>query len=102
MKRTKYARRKRDLAYMAWIRSLACVCCGTRSYVEAAHVGPKAFGQKCPDRQTLPLCRTHHRIGRDSVHVLGRKFWTIWNLDRDQLIRELNDAYETQVLRRAS
>jgi len=93
-KRSKYARRKRDLLYMAWIRTLPCICCGSRLFVEAAHVGDRAFGQKCPDTETLPLCRKHHRLGPQSHHHLGKRFWLVWNLNRDHLIARLNANYE--------
>ena len=94
MKRSKYARRKRDLQYMAWIRTLPCICCGSRMLVEAVHVGDRSLGQKCPDSQTIPLCAFHHRTGPYSHHRLGRKFWRFWNVDRDRLIARLIANYE--------
>ena len=91
---SKYARRPRDRAYLTWIRSLPCFLCGTRFRVEAAHVGPRAFGQKCPDREVLPICRWDHRIGPHSHHKLGRKFWMFWKLDKEQLIQKFNEQFE--------
>ena len=90
------ATRKRvgkDQDYLAWIHTLACVCCGSKR-VEAAHVGDRGLSQKCPDRQTIPLCVAHHRIGPTASHVLGKKFFGYWKIDRDALIDRLNQQYE--------
>jgi hypothetical protein len=122
-KRERRARRKtngkwplRDAKYLAWIRKLPCVCCwpktwrsgeipellergwkfrdrGKDSPSEAAHVGERGMGQKCSDRETIPLCSTHHRLGRDAVHRIGWRFWRYHALDRDALIAELNQLY---------
>jgi hypothetical protein len=62
--------------------------------IEAAHVGERGLGQKCPDRQTLPLCIEHHTAGPHSHHKLGRGFWSFWKLDRYELIAEFNARYE--------
>lgn len=106
--------RRVDPAYLVWIRTLACVCClrnqrvldqavpgffnlNQASKTEAAHVGPRGLGQKCSDRQTVPLCALdHHRQGPESVHVLGKGFWNYHGLDRDAIIAELNGRYEEE------
>jgi len=92
---------RRDSEYLRWIRTLPCILCSTwrlptlsnRGPVEAAHVGERGLGQKCPDNQTLPLCCWHHRTGPHSVHVLGRKFWQYWKLDRYELIAETQKRF---------
>lgn len=91
----------RDIVYLAWLRTMPCVVCWTyriRSLrfatVEAAHVGERGIGQKCSDREALPLCTHHHRTGPQSHHVLGRKFWEFWHLDRFLLIRNHNECFE--------
>lgn len=98
--------RKLDEPYLRWLRSLSCVVCGLRKgrsswpHVEAAHVGPRGLGIKCHDREALPLCVWHHTAGPESAHVLQRKFWQHWGLDRFGLIAEYNERYrqETQWL----
>lgn len=85
-----------DESYLRWIRRQACVCCGTRRYVEAAHVGLRGHGQKCSDYETLPLCAAHHWNGPECHHVLQKEFWTHWNLDRHKLIEELNERYRQE------
>ncbi len=62
VRKSKYARRQRDHAYFAWIRSLPCLVCG-RIPSEAAHLGTRSFGQKCSDRHSGPLCAWDHRLG---------------------------------------
>jgi hypothetical protein len=89
VRKSKYARRPRDRAYLAWIRSLPCLICGRRP-AEAAHLGIRPFGQKCSDRDTGPLCAWDHRIGPHSHHRLGTRFWEHYGLDRATLIHDLN------------
>ncbi len=93
VRKSKYARRRRHRAYLAWIRSLPCLLCGGGP-AEAAHLGTRAFGQKCSDRETGPLCAWDHRVGPHSHHALGRRFWEHHGLDRDTLIRTLNERYD--------
>lgn len=95
---------RRDPAYLRWIRKLPCVVCaawalkisGYYGWTEAAHVGERGLGQKCADTEALPLCVWHHRMGPKSVHVLGRKFWEFWKLDRYQLIAKHNQRFQKQ------
>ena len=95
VRKSKYARRRRDRDYLAWIRSLPCLICGSRRS-EAAHLGARAFGQKCSDRETGPLCAWDHRLGPRAQHALGRMFWQHHGIDPARLIRELNDAYQAR------
>jgi hypothetical protein len=93
-----------DRAYLAWIRTLQCVCC-EREFIgywfgmqrsqrtEAAHVGQRGISQKSSDREAIPLCAQHHRLGKDSHHVLGKRFWEHHGLDRFELLEHLNRAY---------
>jgi hypothetical protein len=100
--------RKPDTEYLEFIRSLPCVVCADewctglipkrsigierilfrhqKAATEAAHVGSRGLGQKSNDRETIPLCRYHHRIGRQSHHKLQKEFWTTHNLNRAELI----------------
>lgn len=78
---------------------MICTRCAARSpwpKVEAAHVGLRGLGIRCPDRQAIPLCMWHHTMGPESHHVLGRKFWDRWELDRWELIAEFNERYEKE------
>jgi hypothetical protein len=92
----KYANRPRDRAYMSWIATLPCAVCGVQP-VDVAHVGDRAFGQKCPDRQTIPLCRAHHLEGPAAAHVLGKKFWQHHGLNRDEHLASLERAYRVKI-----
>jgi hypothetical protein len=76
----KYARRERDLAYMKLVKTLPCavsatptrwtriapaLCTLCTGEVQADHAGSRAMGRKCPDDETIPLCRKHHRERTD-------------------------------------
>ena len=79
---SKYARRPRDLDYLAWVRTRPCavrdllvlnamlgipfstnVCTAP---VEAHHAGRRGLGQKADDNTAIPLCRRHHRELHDA------------------------------------
>ena len=99
MARSRRSKGLKDKAYLAFIGSLACLCCKrwdtpqvTRT--EVAHVGERGLSQKCSDRETIPLCGCHHRTGNTSHHRLGKLFWEHHKLDRDSIIAALNQEYE--------
>ena len=104
-KRSKPRRgRVRDPKYLAWIRTLPCILsacehcrCFICAPIEAAHVGERGLGQKCSDRETVPLCAAHHRLDRHSHHRLGHIFWTFHGLTRDAIIADLNARYEREM-----
>ena len=91
-----------DPAYLAWIRQRLCLICGRRwdyhgrGPVEAHHAGDHGMAQRAPDRTAVPLCPGHHRLDRDSAHVLGKQFWDHHGLVRDPIIRRLNAAYDAE------
>lgn len=81
----------RDPRYLAWIRTLPCVVCGTTRGIEASHTGPHGLGQKSPDSSVIPLCYQHHRTGPNSYHKLGaRRFAQVHDLDIRAIVRRLN------------
>lgn len=86
-----------DNRYRAWIRRQPCACCGSTRYIECAHVGFRGYGQKCSDYETLPLCPAHHVQGPESHHVLQKKFWSTWGLNRTRLIAEYNQKYQQEI-----
>jgi len=88
--------RVHDEEYLAWIRKQPCICCGTRRYVEAAHVGMRGLGMKCSDYEALPLCPAHHVQGPESQHVLQKRFWPHWGLDRLKLIAGFARRHEKE------
>lgn len=92
----------KDPAYLDFIRTKPCICCsawwnfhGQTTPTEAAHVGDRGLGQKCSDREAIPLCERHHRTGPLAHHKLGKKFWAYHSLDRNAIIAQLNKEYET-------
>jgi hypothetical protein len=68
----------------------------THGATEAAYVGKRGLSQKCPDREAIPLCKWHHTEGPESPHRLGKRFWSVWGIDRDELVRQLQERYEKE------
>lgn len=98
----------KDPAYLRWLHTLPCVCCEAwkgrepfrchalqLSPTEAAHVGTRGLSQKCPDREAIPLCADCHRLGKYSLHSMGVKFWFHHDLFKDQIVKELNELYDS-------
>ena len=84
-------RPRRSREYLAWIRTLPCVVCGSTRYIEASHTGPHGLGQKSSDYSVIPLCIKHHRTGNDSYHKLGpRKFCEVHGVDIRGIVSRLN------------
>lgn len=88
----------RDARYGAWIRTLACVACGRRSQVEAAHTGSdRGMSQKASDYSCVPLCFNCHTGGNDAFHRLGKEaFERKHGIDCATVVRALNAAYRRQ------
>jgi len=81
----------RDLARLAFARSMPCFTCGSIEGVHAHHeseVAKGTMGGKTSDRRTVPLCHECHRLR----HETSRSFWG--NADVEAYIRDLNDAYD--------
>lgn len=67
-RRNSYARRERFVPYMLFVRSLPCAVWSSEldlysceGSIQADHAGPRPFGRKCSDHETIPLCEYHHR-----------------------------------------
>jgi hypothetical protein len=99
----------KDSEYLAWLHLYACVVCmggairvirgAWPTPVHAHHAGAHGMSQKCPDREAIPLCRVHHTDGPTAAHVLGKGFWKHHGLDKDDLIRRLNELYDSMKAR---
>lgn len=101
---------KQDPEFMEFVHEFGCVVCHEgillrdgpscriqQSRTEGAHVGARGLGQKCEGREVLPLCGIeHHRLGPQSHHVLGKRFWEAHGLDKDKLLAELNELFEAE------
>ena len=85
----------RDPKYLAFLRKLCCVVCGSYRGVEAAHFGAHGMGQKASDLDALSLCHRCHRTGPKSYHVLGaRRFVEVHNLNVAVHQEQLRRGYE--------
>lgn len=101
----KQTRPAKDEDYLAWLRTQSCAieeCLSVNGFkpedmIEAAHVGAiRGLRQKCSDREAIPLCAYHHRIGAVSHHVLGKTFWIYWGMNREEEIEKYNALYEQE------
>lgn len=77
-------KRQRDNVYLAWIRRLPCISCGTTRGVEAMHIragypadgwSPTPMQRKPNDDRTAPGCGHCHREGPDAQHRMNERVW---------------------------
>jgi hypothetical protein len=66
--------RVRDVAFMAFVRTLPCCApwlprCTAAA--EAHHAGARGISQKSSDTEAIPLCRTHHSDWHDCRGVFA-------------------------------
>lgn len=88
----------RDPKYLAMVRKLCCIVCGSYRLVEAAHFGAHGIGQKSSDHDALPLCLKHHQTGPHSYHVLGaRRFIEFHALDVRKHQKRIQKFYRKKV-----
>lgn len=62
----------RNNKYLAWVRSMPCLVCGTDQQIHAHHLighGTSGMGTKSSDLLTMPLCTEHHH----ELHTHGHK-----------------------------
>jgi hypothetical protein len=98
-----YRERPRNIPFLAWLKTKSCACCGQRKGIEAAHIGTtesakqKAFGQKFPDWESIPLCILDHKEGKRSIHKMGAtNFFEYWGMDRDGIIALYQQKYREE------
>lgn len=116
-KRSRYARRPRDTAYMMFAKSLLCaveeewpcfparpsLCSGV---IEADHAGERGLGRKADDRTCIPMCTGHHRERHDHAGTFRHltrdeaRSWRERAIARTQTLYAERDA--TKKLRSAS
>ena len=62
---------ERDPAYLEFVRTQPCAARSAavgwecRGPIHAHHAGARGLGQKCPDREAIPLCSRHHQEWHD-------------------------------------
>ena len=95
---TRYRKRAKDESFRRFVRQFPCVACkkvGTfRRPIEAAHMGPRAFGSKADDCLCLPLCSECHQHGPGALHKVGPvEFQAVHSLDFAALQGMFNTFY---------
>lgn len=72
----------RNKAYLNYVGSLPCVCCGAEPAGEAHHVIDAGMGggmgTKASDLFVFPLCRTHHEELHKSVSYWEDMYNSQW------------------------
>lgn len=76
--------REQNKTYLAWIRRLPCIQCGTTRGVEAMHIRagypadgwpPTPMQRKPSDVRTAPGCASCHREGPNAQHRANERAW---------------------------
>jgi hypothetical protein len=76
------------------IAELGCILCSEvlgfeGSQAELHHV--RRYGAKRATSPILPLCPIHHRLGNDSLHLLGVKnFERKWKISCEELLERVS------------
>jgi hypothetical protein len=100
--------RKREPAYLQWVRRLPCVACAAEGKIipgcHAAHIryADAAAGWTSPglqskpdDRRSLPLCPDHHTDGPDAQHRANeRVWWSARGINPPALCSALSAAFD--------
>ena len=74
------------------ITQMGCFCCGMPS--EIHHIRSHTGLSLRPDhQQTIPLCPTHHRTGKDSIH-LGKNLFIEKYGTEEQILHKINKELE--------
>jgi hypothetical protein len=97
-RKTKYARRERDFAFMGWVKTRPCIAIALPPFlfighparaalykttpcegcIEADHAGARGIGQKAADDTCIPLCSSHHSQRTNHTGVF-------WQLNQQEL-----------------
>jgi hypothetical protein len=88
----------RDREYLRFIKRLPCVACLRTWWVDPAHTGPHAIGQKSSDLDTIPLCRKCHA----EFDQCQWKFANRYSLDIPALIQMFQHFYNEKLKGRAA
>jgi hypothetical protein len=85
----------RDLARLAFARSMPCCLCGAIEGIQAHHESEEGKGclsGKTSDRRTIPLCPTCHMMR----HAKGREWFKNIDIGREleKVIQQINEAYD--------
>lgn len=90
----KKKKRKKDEAYLSFIRSQPCLICNLKA--EPHHEPLKkgsGMARKGPDRESIPLCRWHHtERGNIGKYTFAEKY----NIDYAFEIDRLNNLFDNK------
>ena len=64
---------KSERDYMSRVADLGCICCGKPAELHHPRSG-MGMGQRASHFDVIPLCPTHHRHGKVSIHLGKTQF----------------------------
>lgn len=73
-----------DRGFLAFLHTKACCVCGSRLYVQAAHIrmGLTGMMRRPHDKYAVPLCMSCHLTGPNAQHKMSEaKFWEMHRKD---------------------
>ena len=89
---------KAEKEHMSKVAQMGCYACevnGIENHAEIHHIRKHTgMGLRPPHTKILPLCASHHRTGKISVH-LGKKAFEKKYGTEEQLEKQLRERIET-------
>jgi hypothetical protein len=105
---TAHSERERDLAFMAFVKTLPCCLLHTpeagpcsdrgRAWSEADHAGERPGFRRADDDTCIPMCNRHHRDRTERRGFFARRPWAwmrAWCDEQIANVRRLWAAWQT-------
>ena len=86
---------KSERDYMSRVASIGCICCGQPAELHhpRKHTG---LGLRSSHFDVIPLCPTHHRLGKVSVHLGKAQFEHKFGTEKELLKKVKKALVEKQ------
>ena len=86
---------KSERDYMSRVADLGCICCGQPAELHhpRKHTG---LGLRSSHFDVIPLCPTHHRLGKVSVHLGKAQFERTFGTEKELLKKVKKGLVEKQ------
>ena len=86
---------KSERDYMSRVASIGCICCGQPAELHhpRKHTG---LGLKSSNYDVIPLCPSHHRLGKVSIHLGKTLFENKFGTEKDLLKKVKKALVEKQ------
>ena len=86
---------KSERDYMSRVASIGCICCGQPAELHhpRKHTG---LGLRSSNFDVIPLCPTHHRLGKVSIHLGKAQFEHKFGTEKELLKKVKKALVEKQ------